>query len=74
MTFDLYVWKEPHGIDADRAAALVDGWQRAGGDPRTSPFEPSTDVGWFYREPIGDEPDLETSTDAVPTKTSTPPR
>src|SRR4029079_6392513 len=31
-----------------------------------SPFEPSTDVGWFYRELLHDEPGLTASSDATP--------
>ena len=72
MTLDLFAWKAPRDLDADRAAALVESWQAAGGNPATSPFEPSTDVGWFYRELIGDLPDLEMSTDAVPSQSRAP--
>ena len=72
MTFDLYAWKSPRDLDADGADALLRGWQAAGGDPGASPFEPSTDVGWFYRELMNDAPELETSSDAVPTKSSAP--
>ncbi len=50
MSFDLYVWKTPRDIDADGAAALVERWQAAGGDPAASPFESTTDIGWFHRE------------------------
>jgi hypothetical protein len=52
--FDLYVWKEPRDVDAGRAEMLVDSWQDRGGDPAASPFEPSIDVGWFYRELMTD--------------------
>ena len=72
MTFDLYAWASPRDLDTDRAAELIQGWLDAGGDPASSPFEPSTDVGWFYRELIADAPDLETATDAVPTGRSGP--
>ena len=54
------------------AVALLQGWQEAGGDPRESPFEPSTDVGWFYRELMKDAPELEASSDAVPNPSTTP--
>jgi hypothetical protein len=66
VTFDLYAWKSPRDLDADRAEALLESWHEAGGDPGESPFEPSTDVGWFYRELMKDEPGLEASSDAVP--------
>lgn len=66
MTFDLYAWKAPRDLDADGAEALIDGWNAAGGVPDRSPFEPSTDVGWFYRELIHDAPGLDAVSDAVP--------
>ena len=72
MTFDLYAWKTPRDIDDERARTLVDGWQEAGGDPAAAPFDPSTDVGWFFRELMQDEPALEASSDAIPTQTRTP--
>jgi hypothetical protein len=72
VSFDLYVWASPRDLDDDRAAALLDAWQDAGGDPSESPFEPSSDVGWFHRELMNDEPGLETSSDAVPNPSRTP--
>ena len=66
MDFDLYVWKAPEDLDADGAEALLESWHAAGGDPGQSPFEPSSDVGWFYRELMHDEPGLVASSDAVP--------
>ena len=57
MAFDLYVWQSPRDLDNDQAAGLLESWQDAGGDPSTSPFEPSTDVGWFYRELLKDVPE-----------------
>jgi hypothetical protein len=72
VTLDLYAWKTPRDLDDERARALVDRWQEAGGDPATSPFDPSTDVGWFFRELTQDEPGLEASSDAVPTQTRMP--
>lgn len=39
---------------------------------RASPFEPSTDVGWFYRELMKDAPGLEASSDAVPNPSTAP--
>jgi hypothetical protein len=72
MTFDLYAWKSPRDLDASSAQALVNGWLEAGGDPVLSPFEPSTDVGWFYRELMHDVPALEASSDATPNPSTTP--
>jgi hypothetical protein len=66
-SFDLYVWSEPRDLDTDQARELVDGWLAAGGDPAASPFEATTDIGWFYRELKGDIPTLDAVTDAVPT-------
>ena len=65
MTFDLYVWQSPRDLDPDAAKALVDSWQASGGDSARSPFEPSTDVGWFYRELMQDAPGLDASSYAV---------
>jgi hypothetical protein len=72
MTFDLYAWKSPRDLDADGVEALLDAWNESGGDPSTSPFEPSTDVGWFYRELMKLEPDLGASSDAVPNPSTAP--
>lgn len=72
MTFDLYVWKSPRDLDADRAEDLIGRWNDAGGDPARSPFEPSADVGWFNRELAKDEPGLETSSDAEPNPDTAP--
>ncbi len=72
MTDDLYIWAGPHDMDAARAAELVAPWQAAGGVPRESPFEQSTNIGWFVRELRQDHPELVLETDAVPTITSTP--
>jgi hypothetical protein len=72
MTFDLYVRQSPRDLDGVQAEALIESWQTAGGDPGTSPFEPSTDVGWFYRELMKDEPELEASSDAVPNPGTAP--
>jgi hypothetical protein len=72
MSFDLYVWASPRDLDDDQARLLVDGWQGAGGDPAASPFEPSTDVGWFHRELKHDAPWLELSSDAVPNPSTRP--
>lgn len=66
MSFDLFVWKEPRGLDEEQAAELVRVWHDQGGDPATGPFEPSDDVTWFFRELIRDEPDLDVTTDATP--------
>jgi len=72
MAFDIYVWCEPRGLDADAAETLVRTWQDAGGDPAASPFEPSTDVGWFYRELTKDLPDVEAVSDGEPSTSTRP--
>jgi hypothetical protein len=72
MSFDLYAWKSPRDLDADAAEALLDAWNESGGDPGNSPFEPSSDVAWFYRELIKDEPELGASSDAVPNPSTAP--
>jgi hypothetical protein len=72
MTFDFYAWKSPRDLDADQAEALLESWRETGGDPGESPFEPSADVGWFYRELMKDEPGLEASSDAVSNASNAP--
>ena len=72
MSFDLYVWSRPRDVDADGAEALISQWQEAGGDPAQSPFESSTDIGWFHRELMGDEPAFEVLSDAVPNPSKRP--
>jgi len=72
MTFDLYAWKSPRDLDADAIETLLEEWRAAGGDPATSPFEPSSDVGWFYLELTKDEPELGASSDALPSASTTP--
>jgi hypothetical protein len=72
MTIDVYAWKEPRDIDAERAGELVDGWLESGGDPVQSPFEPSTDVSWFHRELTKDDPRLETLSDGPRNTNSRP--
>ena len=72
MTFDLYVWKAPRDLDVQRAEAMLQGWHAAGGDPGQSPFEPSTDIGWFHRELVDGNPGLDISTDAVRSDSRTP--
>jgi len=72
MTFDLYVWESPRELDAERAEALLTSWHEAGADPSQSPFKPSTNMGWFYRELIDDEPALDILTDAVRSASRTP--
>jgi hypothetical protein len=66
MAFDLYVWESPRDLDADRVEGLLDSWRAAGGEPAQSPFEPSTNVAWFYRELMKNVPGLVASSDAVP--------
>jgi hypothetical protein len=72
LTDDLYIWAAPSDIDAAAAADLVATWQAAEGVPRESPFEQSTNVGWFVRELKQDYPELVLETDAAPTISSTP--
>ena len=72
MAFDLYVWNSPRELDDDEAAALLESWQEAGGDLSASPFEPSADVGWFYRELLKDVPGLVAKSDAVGDPSSAP--
>jgi hypothetical protein len=72
MSFDVYAWKAPRSLDADAAGALVDAWEEAGGDPSQAPFEPSTDVGWFYRELTKEFPDVDAQSDGVPDASKLP--
>src|SRR5215210_474888 len=72
VAIDLYVWASPRDLDAERAAALIASWQQTGGAPNLSPFAPSTDVGWFYRELMKDAPDLDVLSDAAPSGSKTP--
>lgn len=72
MRFDIYVWAAPRDLDADAAAELVRGWEAAGGNPAQSPFEPSTDVGWFYRELTKDLPGVDAASDGEPSRTTKP--
>lgn len=72
MAFDLYVWKSPRDLDADRAEAMLESWRETGSDPSTSPFELSTDVGWFHRELMKDVPGLVVTSDAVPNPSTAP--
>ena len=70
--FDLIVWRAPHDIDPSKATALVESWLAKGGDPASSPFEPNTDIGWFYRELKESAPELDAVSDAAPRKTKVP--
>ena len=72
MTFDLYAWKAPRDLDADGAAALVQRWHDEGADPAASPFEPSSDIGWFHRELVNDRTGLELVSDANPNPSTRP--
>jgi hypothetical protein len=72
VTFDLYAWKSPRDLDADRAEALVESWPETGGDTSEAPFDPSADVGWFYQELMKDAPGLDATSDAVPNPSSAP--
>jgi len=69
---DLYVWSKPRDVEGPEAAALVAAWQRAGGDPTASPFELTTDIGWFFRELKEALPSLDAVSDAKPRRSSTP--
>jgi hypothetical protein len=66
MRYDVYVWAAPRDIDAQQAAELIRAWEARGGDPAESPFEPSEDVGWFYRELLKDFPELDVLSDSPP--------
>ena len=66
MRYDLYAWQAPRDLGPEDAAAVVDGWEAAGGDPAASPFEPSSDTGWFARELARDAPGVELLTDSPP--------
>jgi len=72
LTFHFYIWKSPRDMDATSAETLLKRWHEDGGDPHKSPFEASTDVGWFYRELMKDLPGIDASSDAVPNPSSTP--
>jgi hypothetical protein len=72
MAFDIYVWSAPRDLDADAAGELVRSWQAGGGDPAQSPFEPSTDVGWFYRELTKDLPGVDAVSDGHPSTSTKP--
>jgi hypothetical protein len=72
MRSDLYIWERPRDLDAEQALALVEGWEGEGGDPAASPFEPTTNMGWFFRELHEELPDLEARTDAIPRRTRVP--
>ena len=72
MTVEVFLWQAPRDLDAEQAAQLVATWQAAGGDPAASPFEPSTDIGWFARELTEGARGLEIVTDATPRVTRVP--
>jgi hypothetical protein len=72
VRFDLYVWRDPRDLDAEAAAGLIDGWLAAGGDPATSPFDPSSDVGWFLYELNAEAPHLEVLSDGSPSERTGP--
>jgi hypothetical protein len=59
MSYDLYVWSDRHDLEPEEAMARVDAWVDAGADPAAGPFEPSTDVAWFFRELTKELPDLD---------------
>jgi hypothetical protein len=61
--FDCYAWAAPRDLSAEAAAERIDAWLAEGGDPAASPFEPSTDVAWFYRELTKDLPDIDAVSD-----------
>ena len=72
MIVDLYAWKSPRDFDADGVEALLESWLETGGDPASSPFEPSSDVGWFHRELMQGAPGLDARSDAVPNPITAP--
>jgi len=78
VTFDLYAWASPRGLDGDAAAAAVAAWDSATPDgvppPHDAglPFDPSTDVGWFYRELVLDLPGIEAASDVPRSRGTTP--
>lgn len=72
MRYDLYLWAAPRGVDSDAAGELVRAWEAAGGDPALSPFESSTDIGWFRRELLNDLPWLDVHSDASPNSSRVP--
>jgi hypothetical protein len=72
VSFDLYVWKSPAALDADAAAALVKGWEDAGGDPAAAPFEATEDVGWFHAELTESHDGVRVSSDATPRSSTKP--
>jgi len=72
MAFDVVVWSSPRDLDPDAAGAPVRRWLDEGGDPAASPFEASSDIGWFVRELRNDLPDIDVVSDAVPTASSRP--
>lgn len=47
VTFDFYIWKSPRDLDTDQTETLLTTWHEDGSEFAKSPFEPSTDVGWF---------------------------
>jgi hypothetical protein len=72
VRFDLYVWQAPRDLDADAAGEVVDGWLATGGEPAASPFEPSSDVGWFLYELHAEAPNLELESDGIPSDRNGP--
>jgi hypothetical protein len=72
VSFDIYVWAMPRDLDADAARDLIRGWEDGGGDPAASPFAPSSDVGWFYRELTKDMPDVDARSDGEPSQSRMP--
>ena len=72
LTFDIYAWKSPRDLDASGAEALLKRWHEARGDRGDSRFEPSTDVGWFYREVLSDLPGIQSASDIAPNPSTKP--
>jgi hypothetical protein len=72
MSYDLYVWSDRPDLEPEAAMARVDAWVEAGADPAAGPFEPSTDVAWFFRELTKELPDLDAQSDAVRDTSRTP--
>ena len=72
MPIDFYAWKAPRDLDPQRAETLLKSWQDTGGDPATSPFDASTDVGSFCRELLKDVPGIVVSSDAMANPSTAP--
>ena len=66
------MWAAPFDLEVEATAELVRAWEAEGGDPAASPFDPSSDVAWFYRELRRDVDRAEVKTDAEPDTSTRP--